>query len=60
MTFYGPYVDANGYLVDDVRRMNLFRNVAIHCIGVGEADMLPLRMIAATSLRETRLLGKPN
>lgn len=54
VTFYGPYVDLGGYLVDDVRRMNLFRNVEIHCVGIGEADMRLLRRIASVGLGEAR------
>jgi len=57
VTFYGPYVDFDGYLIDDVRRMNLFRNAAIHCIGIGEADMLLLREIAGAGMGETKKLG---
>jgi hypothetical protein len=58
VTYYGPYVDAEGFLVEDVQRMNLFRNVALHCVGIGEADMLLLREIAAAGLGEVRTLGR--
>ncbi|MHC5010200.1 MAG: hypothetical protein ACYTG6_04515 [Planctomycetota bacterium] len=54
VTFYGPYVDYDGFLVDDVRRMNLFRNVEIHCIGIGEANMQLLRDLASAGLGEVR------
>ena len=54
LNYYGPYVEWNGYLVDDVRRMNLLRGVEIHCIGIGEADMALLRRIAAAGIGDSK------
>jgi hypothetical protein len=35
----GPYAYAyDGRLVADVQRMNLFRQVEIHCLGVGDSN----------------------
>lgn len=56
VTYYGPYVHLDDYLVDDVQRMNLFRNLEIHCIGIGEADMQLLRAIASAGLGQAREL----
>lgn len=44
-TFYGPYAIAS-WLLDDVRRLNLFRHVEIHCVGLGEYDPRLLQAIA--------------
>lgn len=60
VTYYGPYVDAEGFLVDDVRRMNLFRNAAIHCVGIGDADVDLLEAIAGVGLGEVLRLASGN
>jgi len=51
MYYRGPY----GYphmphLLDDLVRLNLFRHVEIHCVGIGEADMGFLSQIARIGL----------
>jgi hypothetical protein len=46
LLFDGPYNRAH-HLIAEVRRLNLFRKVEIHCVGMGEANMSTLRTIAA-------------
>ena len=43
--FPGPY-RRSGFLIEDVQRLNLFRKVEIHCVGMGEANMNLLRSLA--------------
>ena len=43
--YYGPYALAS-VLRDDVRRLNLFRKVEIHCVGIGEYDPHLLQWIS--------------
>lgn len=45
MWYHGPY-DKRPWLEDEVRRMNVFRRIRLHCIGLGEADMALLRSLA--------------
>ena len=52
LEFPGPYRRAY-HLVTDVRRLNLFRKVEIHCVAMGEANMNTLERIAAIGLGET-------
>ena len=62
MTFDGPYGQyhvTGDYLVHDVRRMNLLRNVEIHVVAVGEADDLLLTRIADLGLGKIRRVGAP-
>ncbi len=49
LNFPGPYARSN-YLVTDVTRLNLFRKVEIHAIGMGEANMSTLQRIAAIGI----------
>lgn len=51
--YYGPYALAS-WLRDDLRRLNLFRKVEIHCVGLGEHDPHLLRFIAGQGLGRTR------
>lgn len=48
IVYHGPYHESP-WFDDDLRRMNLFRRVPIHCIAIGEADVPLLRRIAAES-----------
>lgn len=48
LVYWGPYHRID-WLVADVERMNAFRRVRIHCIGIGEANMQLLRRLAETS-----------
>jgi len=46
LIFQGPY--ANSYeIISDVTRLNLFRKVEIHCVGMGGAEMNTLDTLAA-------------
>ncbi|MDJ0520845.1 MAG: hypothetical protein QNJ90_02090 [Planctomycetota bacterium] len=57
INFWCPYRwGAN--LVRDLRRLNLFRKVEIHCLGTGEADEKLLAEIAEIGLGSVRILGK--
>jgi hypothetical protein len=46
LVFKGPYARAH-YIIGDVTRLNLFRKVEIHCIGMGGAEMNTLQKLAA-------------
>jgi hypothetical protein len=52
----GPYVNAE-WLVEDVRRMNAFRRIRLHCIGLGEANMGLLRQLADMGHGEVYAVG---
>jgi hypothetical protein len=52
----GPYVDEN-WLVEDVKRMNAFRRIRLHCIGLGEANMGLLRKLAEMGHGEVYAVG---
>jgi hypothetical protein len=55
MMYHGPYDDWR-YLVDDVRRLNLFRQAEIHCIGIGEASQALLRRIAEQGFGKVKMV----
>ena len=44
-------------LLRDLRRLNLFRKVEIHCLGTGEADRALLDSIAEVGLGRVRVVG---
>ncbi|MBL4848914.1 MAG: hypothetical protein JKY65_25610 [Planctomycetes bacterium] len=46
LNFYGPYILPN-HLMRDLVRLNLFRRVEVHCIGIGEANAALLKGMAA-------------
>jgi len=46
LNFPGPYARTH-HLISDVTRLNLFRKVEIHCVGMGGAQMNTLRTLAA-------------
>ena len=52
------YTDHRLYLFEDVQRMNLFRQVEIHCVGVGEASKGFLEALAGNGLGRVRMIGK--
>lgn len=54
--FLGPFSYAQK-LVEDIKRMNLYRNVEIHGLGIGEANMGLLQALAKTGLGQTRKIG---
>lgn len=43
--FYGPYGRAH-HVIGDVTRLDLFRKVEIHCVGMGGAEMNTLQTLA--------------
>ena len=45
MRYHGPF-DTRPWLEEEVKRMNVFRRIRLHCIGLGEADMALLRSLA--------------
>jgi hypothetical protein len=54
--YYGPHF-LNRFLYADLRRLNLYRNVQIHSIGIGEADPKILEAIAEIGMGAARLFG---
>ena len=56
LIFPSPYAKES-WLLDDLRRLNLFRKCEIHCIGIGEARMRTLRAIAQIGMGKTRQIG---
>lgn len=57
LNYYGPYHDPQ-YLLADVQRMNAFRRVRLHCVGIGEANMDLLRRLAAIGHGELYTVGR--
>lgn len=57
LEYAGPYAKGR-HLLEDLQRMNLFRQVEIHCIGIGEASEGFLSQISATGLGRVRMVGK--
>ena len=57
LSFPGPYANTR-HLLEDVQRMNLFRQVEIHCVGIGEANRGLLAQISNTGLGRVRMIGK--
>lgn len=55
--YTGPYVDPAN-LVPEVERMNTFRRVRIHGIGIGEADENLLRRLADIGNGQVYMVGK--
>lgn len=55
--YFGPYVHTN-HMLDDLRRMNLFRKCEINCVGIGEADEATLGQIAAIGNGKLRIIGR--
>jgi hypothetical protein len=45
LTFQGPYRKAS-YVINEATRLNLFRKVEIHCVGMGGTQMSILQSIA--------------
>jgi hypothetical protein len=54
----GPYRQDH-WLVEDVRRMNAFRRIRLHCIGLGEANFDLLRRLADMGNGEMYVFGAP-
>ena len=70
LKYHGPYatfprVTGSGgsalvdcWLIRDVQRMNAFRRIRIHCIGLGEANELLLKNLASLGNGEVFIVGK--
>lgn len=54
--YYGPYVETR-FLLRDVERMNLFRRVELHCVGIGEATPELLRALTELGRGQLRTIG---
>ena len=64
LDFPGPYGYWKGqshgtqeWIVDDVRRMNLFHKSEIHCIGIGEVSPGLLQGIARQGMGQVKIVG---
>ncbi len=54
--YHGPY-DQDDWLLEDLKRMNAFRRIRVHCIGLGEANMGLLGRIAEVGRGEVFVFG---
>ena len=57
MIYWGPYSRPD-WLVQDVERMNAFRRIKIHCIGIGEASTKLLHQLAEVGQGQVYTIGK--
>lgn len=53
---FGNYSTAH-QIVDDVRRLNLFRKAEIHCVGLGDGPVALLGAIAEAGMGRSRVVG---
>lgn len=60
LLYPGPYCETgrSQMLFWDVERRNLFRQVEIHCLGMGDANMGVLRRLAELGLGQCRKIGE--
>lgn len=62
LNYPGPFIfsgDPNcPWIVDDVRRMNAFRRIRIHCVGLGEANMTLLKELATIGQGQSFAVGQ--
>ncbi len=56
-TYYGPF-HQDQWLIEDVKRMNAFRRLRLHCIGLGEANMTLLENLAQIGHGEVMSVGR--
>lgn len=54
--YHGPYVH-DDWLVEDLRRMNAFRRIRVHCVGLGEANVRLLEQLAKMGNGEVFIVG---
>jgi hypothetical protein len=58
----GPFISGGlahcPYIVADVRRMNTFRRVRMHAVGLGEANMTLTKLLAELGHGEAIQVGK--
>lgn len=52
LVYPGPYVHQH-WLAEDVQRMNAFRRIRMHCVGLGEANMRLMKSLAKMGNGET-------
>lgn len=57
MVYWGPYNQPD-WLLEDFQRMNAFRRIRLHCIGLGEANMSLLNKLAELGHGEVYVVGK--
>ncbi|MCA8951331.1 MAG: hypothetical protein KDE27_17620 [Planctomycetes bacterium] len=57
LNYVGPY-GRDEWLVEDVKRMNAFRRIQLHCIGLGEANMRLLEQLAKMGNGECLAMGR--
>ena len=57
VTYHGPFLEEH-WLVEDVERMNAFRRIRMHCIGLGEANMSLLGKLAEIGHGEVYVFGR--
>lgn len=53
------YDQVDCWLLRDVRRMNAFRRIRLHCVGLGEANEMLLECLAGIGNGEVFIVGKP-
>lgn len=56
LNYWGPY-SQDDWLLEDMRRLNAFRRIRMHCVGLGEANMALLRQLADIGHGETFSFG---
>ena len=54
--YHGPYVD-DRWLIEDLKRMNAFRRIRVHCVGLGEARISLLEKLADIGNGEVFIVG---
>ena len=70
LNYHGPYAgfpnvtgrpspgQIDCWLIRDIRRMNAFRRVRLHCVGLGEANETLLESLAAIGNGQVFIVGK--
>ena len=57
LNYHGPYAQ-DMWLVADLRRMNAFRRIRMHCVGLGEANVRLLEQLAGVGGGEVFVVGR--
>ena len=58
LEYGGPYGTDPRWLVEDLRRMNAFRRIRMHCVGLGEANVKLLEQMADIGNGEVFVVGR--
>ena len=58
LEYGGPYGVDPRWLVEDLRRMNAFRRIRMHCVGLGEANVRLLEQMAGIGNGEVFVVGR--